>query len=276
MGASLKYLLFILVTATLLFIAWGAHLNEQRAVTVTQQLCTQNDTSRTLHRKIDQLLESLTAGLYGDYSRKETERRAMEAKAETLHGKSITYLYYFYASFLLFLLLFYLLDTELMILFIGVTALISLLGALFTPLVVMRVANSFPVLGEVTLSCESKTLLGTITKLFAHADYLIGVLVLLFSVLIPLFKSLLIIMYGFFRETGFGQRSVRVMGKIGKWSMADVFIVALLVVLFSTKQDIHTTLRVETGLYFFVGYVLLSMLGSSLLPGGRKGPDSSR
>ena len=52
---------------------------------------------------------------------------------------------------------------------------------------------------------------------------------------------------------------------IGKWSMADVFIVAILVVFFSTKQDIHTSIKIEVGLYFFISYVLLSMLGSTLL-----------
>jgi len=59
--------------------------------------------------------------------------------------------------------------------------------------------------------------------------------------------------------------------KLGKWSMADVFIVALLVVFFSTKQDIHSALKVESGLYFFLGYVLLSMIGSSLI--GKKPKD---
>ncbi len=270
MSSSLKYILLLLVISTLIFIAYKTYDTERDSVLLTQQISAESDTSKTVQKKIDKILEDLTIGLYANYSKNEAKIEALENKAALLHRKSISYLYYFFATFTLFALLFYLLDFELFVIFIGITALISLISALFTPLVVMTVYKIFPILGEVTLSYESKTLLGTITKLFAQSNYLIGILVLLFSVLIPLFKSLLIIMYGFFKETGFGRGSVKVIEKIGKWSMADVFIVALLVVLFSTKQDIHTSLRVETGLYFFIGYVLLSMLGSSLLPVSRK------
>ncbi len=265
MSSLLKYILLLSVTLVLLFIGYQSYSVEYRSVELTRQISAKNDTSKTIQKKVDKLLEELSVGLYAKYSKNKTKLEALEKKAEQLHRKSILYLYYFFATFALFTLLFYWIDFELLILYIGITALISLIVALFTPLVVMTVYSSLPIVGEVTLSYESKTLFGTIAKLFSHSNYLIASLVLLFSVIIPLLKSFLIIMYGFFKETGFGKKSVKMIEKIGKWSMADVFIVALLVVLFSTKQDIHTSLIVETGLYFFIGYVLLSMVGSSLL-----------
>ncbi|HHD83720.1 MAG TPA: paraquat-inducible protein A [Campylobacteraceae bacterium] len=270
MHASLKYTLLFLVISTLLFVGYSAYLAEYRSVEISKALSARSDTTETLHQKIDSLLETLSAGLYDHYTRKNAQIQKLGKEAALQHEKSIRYLYLFFGTILLFALLFYLIDYDLLILFIGISALISLLAALFTPLVIMHVYSSLPVLGEVTLSFESKSLTGTIARLFSQSNYLIATLVLLFSVMIPLFKSLIIMMYGFFRESGFGRKSVKLIEKIGKWSMVDVFIVALLVVLFSTKQDIHTSLQIESGLYFFIGYVLLSMFGSTLLTAPRR------
>ena len=149
--------------------------------------------------------------------------------------------------------------------FIGLSALISLITAFFSPLLMMTVYKSFPLIGEVTLSYQSKSISSTIAKLFHQSNYIVGMLVLIFSVLIPLLKGMLITTYGFLKETGFAKKMVHLIEHIGKWSMVDVFIVAVLVVFFSTKQDIHTSIKIEVGLYFFISYVLLSMIGSTLL-----------
>ncbi len=270
MHAYARYLLFALITLLLLYLGFHAYTQERHAVQITQQISGMRDTSASIQRKLDSLLESLSAGLYDNYSQHKSDIEAMEREATQAHRNSILYLYYFYAATAIFLLLFYLLDFELLILFTGTAALISLTTALFAPLVLMTVYKTFPIIGEVTLSYESKSIYTTITKLFTQHNYLIALLVLLFSVMIPLLKALVLIGYGFFKESGIAKQSVVWIEKIGKWSMADVFIVALLVVLFSTRQDIHTSLKVEVGLYFFAGYVMLSMLGSTLLALKRK------
>jgi uncharacterized paraquat-inducible protein A len=127
------------------------------------------------------------------------------------------------------------------------------------------VYKSLPIVGMVTLSFDTKSIIGTIEKLFVQENYIIALLVLSFSIIIPLVKTIIILLYGFLKESGLGKSIIAFIDKLGKWSMADVFIVALLVVFFSTKQDIHSALKVESGLYFFLGYVLLSMIGSSLI-----------
>jgi uncharacterized paraquat-inducible protein A len=49
---------------------------------------------------------------------------------------------------------------------------------------------------------------------------------------------------------------------IGKWSMVDVFVVAtFLVYLTANKGDVSRA-EVEVGLYFFLAYVIVSMLVS--------------
>jgi len=265
MSTLLKYLFLLLVTATLIFTAFHAYQDETAYVDTTREISASHDTSKALQQSIDKFLEDLSLGLYNRYSQNTDYLHAMELKAAILHQRSVRYFYYFYATVLVALLFFAVVDIELTVMFIGIAALVSLLTALFSPLVMMSVFKSFPLIGEVTLSFESKSIYTTMNKLFNDGNYFTGVLVLLFSIVIPFFKALLLTLYGFFKESGLAKQSVRIMEKIGKWSMADVFIVALLVVLFSTKQDIHTSMQIETGFYFFAGYVLLSMLGSVIL-----------
>ncbi len=265
MGSLLKYLFLVIVTATLIFTAFYAWEDETAYVETTRAISTSHDTTRALQQRVDKFLEELSLGLYDRYSQKRDYLDAMETKATILHRRSVHYFYYFYATVAVALLFLLFIDLKIAVMLTGVAALVSLTAALFTPLVMMSVYKSFPLIGEVTLSFESKSIYTTIVKLFHDDNYFTALLVLLFSVLIPLFKSSLLTLYGFFKESGVAKQSVKVIEKIGKWSMADVFIVALLVVLFSTKQDIHTSMQIETGFYFFTGYVLLSMLGSLLL-----------
>ncbi len=265
MSKLLKSLLLTLVTVTLVYMSYQSYYNAEAYIQTSQEISGMNNTHETMQKKIDKLLEELSLGMYSQYTQNHDYLEAMGVKAAFYHQQSITWLYYFFGTVFLFILLFWLIDFDLMLIFIGLSALVALGTALFAPLLMMTVYSTVPLLGEVTLSYESKSIYSTIVKLFHQSNYLVGILVLLFSVLIPFFKSLLITTYGFLKETGFGEYMVTLIEKIGKWSMADVFIVAVLVVFFSTQQDIHTSLKIEAGLYFFTGYVLLSMLGSTLM-----------
>ena len=47
--------------------------------------------------------------------------------------------------------------------------------------------------------------------------------------------------------------------------MADVFVVAILVAFFSSNGQGLTDAKVQAGLYFFTGYVVLSVLATQLI-----------
>jgi uncharacterized paraquat-inducible protein A len=49
---------------------------------------------------------------------------------------------------------------------------------------------------------------------------------------------------------------------IGKWSMVDVFVVATFLVYLTLNKGDVSRAEVEVGLYFFLAYVLVSMLVS--------------
>jgi hypothetical protein len=239
--------------------------NSTDYITCTKKISKQNDPDHKLAFKVDKFIEKITAGIYNKYSKKQSNIKNLQSKAKQSQENTLLYLYYFFGTVVLFSLIFMFIDYDFLILFIGSTSLISLFFGLTSPLVMIIVYKSLPVVGMVTLSFDTKSIIGTIEKLFLQHNYIIAVLVLAFSIIIPFIKSIVILLYGFLKESGLGKNIIKIIDKLGKWSMADVFIVALLVVFFSTKQDINSALKIESGLYFFLGYVLLSMLGSSLI-----------
>ncbi|MCB5266456.1 MAG: paraquat-inducible protein A, partial [Candidatus Cloacimonetes bacterium] len=55
---------------------------------------------------------------------------------------------------------------------------------------------------------------------------------------------------------------VRFFKVIGKWSMLDVFVVAVLLVYLTGSGSEVSHAEVQVGLYFFLAYVIVSMLVS--------------
>ena len=261
----IKSTLLALVLALLIFLGFNSVKNSTNYITYSKEISKQNDPDHRLSFKVDKFIEKLTAGIYNQYSEKQSNIEEMEKKAKNSQTKSLLYLYYFFGTIIIFALIFMFIDNDFLILFIGSTSLISLFFGLIAPLLMIIVYKTLPVIGMVTLSFDTKSIIGTIEKLFTQHNYIIAVLVLSFSIIVPFIKSIVILLYGFLKESGLGKNIITMIDKLGKWSMADVFIVALLVVFFSTKQDINSALKIESGLYFFLGYVLLSMIGSSLI-----------
>lgn len=97
------------------------------------------------------------------------------------------------------------------------------------------------------------SVLGGAGRLIREGEYLLGVVVLLFSAAFPAFK--LQQAWSLWRGTDvhdprFG-RLVRRLDWLSRWSMVDVLVIALIV--FSVKASGFADARSEAGLYFFVG-----------------------
>ncbi len=264
-------ILFISAVSVLLYLGYASYTQERTHVMLSQRLCKAKEADALVAQKLQKWLEHLSMGAYGAYSAKKDRQKLWHEEASVAHKNAMRLMGYFFALIMIAALLFWIADRDMMILLLGVGSLLSLGFGLISPLLTTVVYKALPVIGEATLSFESKSVVGTIHTLFSQHNIILALVVLLFSVVVPLIKSGLIILYGALRERGGSRTLVHWIEKIGKWSMMDVFVVALLVVFFSTKQDIHTALMVQTGLYFFVGYVLLSMVGSGLLLGPHRG-----
>jgi len=117
-------------------------------------------------------------------------------------------------------------------------------------------------LGDVVLSFESKGVIGSISKLFESGDTVVALVILLFSALIPLLKTLSMMVVSIFMDTPFAHGIVKFFKMIGKWSMVDVFVVATFLVYLTVDRGDVSRAEVEVGLYFFLAYVIVSMLVS--------------
>lgn len=128
------------------------------------------------------------------------------------------------------------------------------------------------------------SLVQTVQELYQDDRILVAALILFFSICIPILKSLLVSLAYLKRNTNFERKVYSFVSSIGKWSMADVFVVAVFLavlstnhaetttsqqlVLFSFKIDLlissQTLSAVGQGFYYFVGYCLLSLLATQL------------
>lgn len=134
---------------------------------------------------------------------------------------------------------------------------------LLTPVFSLVVSQNVPILEQVVLRQDSKGILETIMALFEADHLFVGALLFIFSVVTPALKSVLT----FWVVSG-GDETGRIAGfvkAVGKWSMADVFVVALFLVMLSLGSDGLTDVRLGIGLYFFAAYVLLSLLAAQLM-----------
>lgn len=63
-------------------------------------------------------------------------------------------------------------------------------------------------------------------------------------------------------ESRFAHGMVKFFKVIGKWSMLDVFVVATLLVYLTGNGSDVSHAEVQAGIYFFLAYVIVSMLTS--------------
>ena len=144
-------------------------------------------------------------------------------------------------------------------------AVIALAVGLSAPILSVEASKSLPLLGETVFQFQSKGVLSTIGTLAEAGNRWLAVLLFCFSVLIPVLKTLLVGLTFFARTHHWSLRGLRLSRHVGKWSMADVFVVAILVSFLSADGNGVTQAEVQAGLYFFAGYVVLSLAATHLI-----------
>lgn len=109
---------------------------------------------------------------------------------------------------------------------------------------------------------HSSSLLGGTWELLSHGSWFVGLVVLLFSVVFPLAKILLLLELSLIGSLHRRHRALtyRVMEAAGKWSMMDVLLVAFMVMLvkLGSLVEFHT----GPAIFAFVGCVAMSMIAS--------------
>lgn len=225
------------------------------------------------------LMERLTLGLYKGGAVARDELRAVRATAETYQRWAAIGSWLLLGISAAFLVWFTVLHyrsprrvnlRRLLLHLAGVSAVFLAVG-LTAPILSLAVSQQVPVLGDVVLSYEVKSVVGMVWTLLWQGNLLLGFVLLIFSIMTPLAKLGLSFVALSISSGCWRGRALGLIQRLGKWSMVDVFVVAVTVALLAGAGQGNTDASMGQGMVFFTTYALISLiLGPMLLRLHRK------
>jgi paraquat-inducible protein A len=118
---------------------------------------------------------------------------------------------------------------------------------------------------------QTRSILGSVRRLYEVGSPTAATLILLFSVIVPLTKAVLVLWAVWHRDPALRRRTLHFVELIAKWSMADVFVVALFIAYLAARASqsapgTGVTPSIVTfaatfgpGFYWFAAYCLVSL-----------------
>lgn len=175
---------------------------------------------------------------------------------------------------------------------IGVTGFILALGLLIPGLFLdmltitmdARVQAGGLIDHQVDLLNETRSILGTVSHLWGQNMKLVAFLILFFSAIVPVLKLLGTALYCFTDDEDLSRKLKTILGLVAKWSMADVFVVGVLIAylsvdasnasefkaaVFGMQINVNLTTQSQgellSGFYYFVAYCMVSIAHTQLV-----------
>ena len=141
------------------------------------------------------------------------------------------------------------------------------IALLITAIILYIPANIFPIMMTESLKGSSaKSIMGGVILFMEHGDYFIAAVIFIASVIIPLVKMMalswlcLCAVSARWSQPLRNTQLFRMVEVLGRWSMVDVFVVAILVGL--VQFDNILTITPGTAALSFAGVVAVSMLAA--------------
>lgn len=125
--------------------------------------------------------------------------------------------------------------------------------------------------GDFEVYTQTRSIIGAVRNLYDVGSWIPATLILLFSVVVPFTKALLVVFAAFMSNALSRQRVLNFVAAIAKWSMADVFVVALFITYLAAEatqtvpgqQGSAPLLAFDAtfgpGFYWFAAYCLFSL-----------------
>ncbi len=134
-----------------------------------------------------------------------------------------------------------------------------------------RFVNSIEVDGRVLVFDKTRSILQTSRELYANDHRPVAVLIVLFSVVVPALKAVILLLATLPLYMKARITLLRIATASSKWSMADVFVIAVFVAylgangLQESRGLVDFESQLGTGFNYFTAYCLLSILGTQLI-----------
>ena len=126
---------------------------------------------------------------------------------------------------------------------------------------------------------KSQSILETVNELLKNDRIAVGLMIFFFSVCVRIIKGTLLLIAKFQQNRHLAKRLIKFVNNIAKWSMADVFVVAIFLSFLATNGKVEKSTEhirlfgsqikviiagtvnssLGPGFYFFLGYCLISL-----------------
>jgi len=142
----------------------------------------------------------------------------------------------------------------------------------FVKNMVDMVVGGLDVSGTISAFDKTRSIIGTAEELYGNGHLPVALLIVIFSIGVPAFKALLLLIAGLAPMNNRPRSALlSISNAISKWSMADVFVIAIFIAYLASNGIQENRGLVDfqaglgTGFWYFLGYCLISILGTQLL-----------
>ena len=164
----------------------------------------------------------------------------------------------------------------------GVVAMIQITGGDLRTMIIEKLAPQISAslqknMAEVQVYEQTRSILGSVRRLYEVGSPVPATLILLFSVIVPLGKAALVAWALFAANAAVRRRTLAFVETIAKWSMADVFVVALFIAYLAAQASATPTQGANAapaliafsahfgpGFYWFAAYCIFSLASQQL------------
>ena len=133
------------------------------------------------------------------------------------------------------------------------------------------VVDTLDVSGTVNAFDKTRSIIGTAKELYDGNHVLVAVLIIFFSVVVPSIKALILLALTLPVSRRIKSALLSISSAISKWSMADVFVIAIFIAFLAgngiqeSRALVDFQASLGQGFWFFLGYCLLSIAGTQVL-----------
>lgn len=151
-------------------------------------------------------------------------------------------------------------NTQITLLALWATVVLTFLVGIFLPIATVE---------KVWVLQNTFSLAGSLIKLAASpSNWLVFLVIFCFTILFPLAKIITMFLQIKHYQQNWQNRATKILEAIGHFSMVDVFVIALMVLLLKLKVLVQV--NIEIGFYVFTVSIVLSILLSFIIKTHRK------
>lgn len=146
-----------------------------------------------------------------------------------------------------------------------IISLICLYPGLTLPILNIKIGASIPLLGEIELYDRTQSVVSGIRLLYENDNAFVATMILIFSVVVPVLKAVILCLVLALKKWKYRLNAYNFVALIGKWSMADVFVVATFLAYLGTASDEGINSEIMVGLYYFAAYCIISLIAIQVI-----------